>query len=67
MEFLLKTSRVSDPMGFGTCCFVLEELRENINPTVLLSVNEIIKYIKSILLMNGVSNAISFRYLKLHF
>lgn len=55
-----------DPSGFGTCCFVFEALGENIDPTVFLSVHEGIKYIKNMLLMNGVENAISFSYFKLN-
>lgn len=66
LKLLLKTSRISDSRGFGTCCLVLEVLRENIDPTVSLSVHEGIKYIKNMLLMNGVGNASSFRYLKIH-
>lgn len=66
MQLLLKTPRVSDPREFGTQCFVLEVLRKNTDTTVFLSVNEGIKYIKTTILINGVENAISFRYSKLH-
>lgn len=58
MELLLKTSRVSDPREFGTRCFVLEVLKENIDPTIFLSVNEGIKYIKNMPLMDRVENVL---------